>query len=438
MRRSLLLLLYCALALSAAAQSHQHDHEAEVPEKLGAVHFPTSCSAAVQPQFERAVALLHSFAYEDSAKAFSEIASRDPSCSMAHCGIAMSLYHPLWDRPSAGALKQGWDEIQKTHSPAAKTQRERDYTTALESFYRDYDKIDHPTRALKYERAMEQLHARYPDDREATVFYSLALLGAAISLPPDKTYARQRKAGAMLEAVFAAEPNNPGVAHYIIHSYDYPPLASRALPAARSYAQIAPSTPHALHMPSHIFTRLGLWQDSISSNVAAAQAAKDYAVRNHLDGAFHQQLHAMDYLEYGYLQTGQVSEAKKVYDELNTIRKAVPENQNSAYAFAAIPARYTVEQHRWSDAAALSVRPSSAPWTDAITYWAVAVGSARTGQLDRAAENIARLDGLRRGLAKDAYWSTQVEVQQRAAEAWLGHARHNNEKAAEPLREAVG
>ena len=276
------------------------------PDPLGTVHFATSCKAEVQPSFDRAVALLHSFWYGAAVKAFAEVGSNDPGCAMAHWGVAMSLWYPLWEPPSAAALKQGGEAVQKAKAIGGKTDRERDYIGAIETFYRDADKLDHRTRALAYEAAMERVYTKYPEDREAVIFYALAL--DATQIPTDKTYANVLKAGQILEKAFAEQPDHPGVAHYIIHSYDYPPLSARALDAARRYAKIAPSAPHALHMPSHIFTRRGLWEESIQSNAGAAVAAKS-------DADAQGQLHAMDYMVYAHLQLAQDGKAWRVVEE---------------------------------------------------------------------------------------------------------------------------
>src|SRR5919201_2073694 len=281
------LTLALAMLLLVAAVASAHDGE-----KLGTVRFPTSCAPAVQADFERAVALLHSFWYEEALKAFTAVTTADATCAMGYWGIAMSVYYPLWQPPSAAMLQKGSAALEKARGLTA-TPREKDYIAAIDTYYRDHDKADHRTRAAAYEKAMEQLYQRYPDDREAAVFYALALNGTAA--PTDKTYANQLKAGAILEKVFAEQPNHPGVPHYIIHSYDYPPLATRGLVAARRYAKIAPSAPHALHMPSHIFTRLGLWEESIASNRDSAAAAKEH-------NSTFEQLHAMDYLAYAHLQ----------------------------------------------------------------------------------------------------------------------------------------
>jgi hypothetical protein len=305
-------------------------------ETLGGVHFPISCAPAVQADFERAVLLLHSFWYEEAVKAFTAITTNDPSCAMGYWGIAMSLYHPLWAPPDPATLQKGAAALGKTRGLTA-TPREKDYIAAIETYYRDSDKLDHRARALAYEKAMAQLHDRYPDDREAAVFYALALNGTA--LPTDKTYANQIKAAAILEKVHAEQPGHPGVAHYIIHSYDYPPLATRGLAAAREYAKIAPSVPHAQHMPAHIFTRLGLWQESIDSNLASANSGKAYYAQLGKDTVWDQTLHALDYLVYAYLQTGQDKRARAVLEGLGAAQKAEPESFVAAYAYAAIPAR---------------------------------------------------------------------------------------------------
>jgi len=261
----LLIIGVCAAFVSPTVA--QHEHPAGDPTKLGKVSFPVSCDPSVQPQFSSAVAMLHSFWYEKASDTFAAIAEKDPTCGMAYWGVAMTYYHQVWPAPGPADLKAGAAASEKAKLAGAKTQREQDYIAAIEAFYKESDKIDHGTRALAYERAMEQLQARYPDDHEAAIFYALALLATAP--PTDKTYENQKKAGAILEPLFVEQPEHPGIAHYLIHAYDYPPLADRALDAARRYAKIAPDSPHALHMPSHIFTRLGFWQESIDSNLAS-------------------------------------------------------------------------------------------------------------------------------------------------------------------------
>ena len=312
MRRRTLFVSCTALVLLAALVATAQDRSGQ-GEKLGTVRFPTSCSVPAQGQFERAVALLHSFWYEESLKAFTTVTTTDPSCAMGYWGMAMSVYYPLWQPPSPAMLQKGAAAIEKTRGLTA-TPREKDYLAAIETYYKDSDKLDHRTRALAYEKAMEQVSRRYPDDREAAVFYALAL--NATAAPTDKTYANQLRAGAILERVLREQPNHPGVAHYIIHSYDYPSLATRALTAARGYAKIAPSAPHAQHMPAHIFTRLGLWQESIDSNRASANVGKEYYAQLGKATVWDQTLHALDYVVYAHLQTGQDQQARRVLEEL--------------------------------------------------------------------------------------------------------------------------
>src|SRR5712692_9530076 len=428
--------LFCLISSGLADEGHQHLSGSL--EKVGTVHFPISCNVGVQQPFERAVALLHSFWFEEAGKGFTSVTEMDPDCAMGYWGIAMSLWYPLWEHPSEAMLKQGWAAVQKAKAVGAKTQRERDNIAAIETFYKDADKLDHRTRALAYEKAMEQLSLRYPQDHEASIFYALALLGTA--QPTDKTYARQRRAAEILNKVLASEPEHPGVAHYLIHSFDYPQLAYLALPAARSYAKIAPSAPHALHMPSHIFTRLGLWQDSIQSNLASAAAAKNYAARTRPGTASFDQLHAMDYLVYAYLQGAQDRKAKQILDEIQPMGQADAEFA-AAYAFAAIPARYALERRRWSEAAALVVHPAGFPWdrfryAEAITYFARALGATRSGDTAAASRDVEKLASIQKALAegKDIYWATQVEIQRQAAAAWLAHAEGKNEEALKLMR----
>jgi tetratricopeptide (TPR) repeat protein len=441
MKLTSVVLYLCLIALFCVVPVMAHQ-EGGPSEKLGQVHFPVSCSDAAQQQFDRAVALLHSFWYEEAVKAFTQVTQTDPRCAMGSWGMAMSLWYPLWYPPSPAALQQGAAAVEQAKATGAPTAREQAYIAAIEAFYKEADKLDHRTRAVAYEKAMEQLHLRYPDDREATVFYALALDTTAV--PTDKTYANQLKAAELLEQVFAEEPNHPGVAHYLIHSYDYPPLAGRALTAARSYAKIAPSAPHALHMPSHIFTRLGLWQESIQSNAASAAASKEYASKVGAAGAWPEQLHSMDYLTYAYLQGAQDRDAKRVVDELLEIQKAEPESLPAAYAFAAIPARYALERRRWADAATLTLHPGSFPWSrfrwgEAITVFSRALGAARSGDVAKAGKEVDTLQSLHSALveAKQSYWADQVEIQRRAAAAWVAHAEGKHDEALALMRSAA-
>jgi tetratricopeptide (TPR) repeat protein len=439
---AILLILLCP-AISGAQEEHQH-HEAG--EKIGKVNFVVSCSTESQRQFNRAVAWLHSFEYGESERAFNDIATRDPQCVMAHWGIAMSLYHQLWSPPSPPELEMGARAMQKAKQIGAKTKRERDYIDAIAQFFQDWERVDYATRAARYEQAMQRVYQRYPSDREAGVFYALSLNATALTASPmDKTYAKQKKAGAILNRVLRLQPAHPGVAHYLIHSYDYPPLAHFALAAARSYAKIAPSSSHALHMPSHIFTRLGLWDENIATNVKSETAAKDYARKNHLAGSWDEQLHAMDYLAYAYLQQARDREARAVLDELRAMRKTDPESFKCAYSFAAIPARWALERRDWSEAAELKVEPVDFPWprfrwAEAITHFARAIGAAKKGDPDRARVEVEQLAEIQKQLAggKDNYdWATQVEIQRRAAEAWLAKAEGKSPEALRLMRSAA-
>lgn len=434
-----LVLLAVFFSLCNAQEMNSHEHSGY--EKLGKVHFPISCSPTEQVEFDRAVALLHSFWYERAGETFAEIARKEPSCAMAYWGVAMAQYHPLWEKPNVAVLENGVAALEKAKAINANTDRERDYIAAIETFYTDYAKIDHLTRVLAYEKAMERVHAKYPDDGEAGVFYSLALIASALSLPPDRTYGREKKAADILNKVLSAEPQHPGAIHYLIHAYDVPLLAPLALNAARSYAKVAPSVPHALHMPSHIFTRLGLWQESIQSNIESETAAKKFAAEMGMDGAWDEQLHAMDYLMYAYLQGAQDKQAKALLRELYQIRKTNTENFKVGYAFAAIPARYAIERRQWSEAAALKVYPSEfpwnrIPWAEAVIYFARAVGAARGGDVASARRDIDKLTSLENALS-EAKERSQVEIQRLASSAWLAYAEGNKEEALRLMRSAA-
>ncbi len=426
------LVFVATLAFGAPADDEQHAHGSGNPDQLGQVHFPVSCNAAAQKQFERAVAMLHSFWYEEAAKEFAAIIAADPGCAMGYWGVAMSHWYPLWYPPDAAHFEIGKAAVEKAKSIGTKTERERDYIAAIETFYTDARKLDYPARVRAYEKAMEQLQLHYPDDREAGAFYALSLLATAP--PTDKTYANQKKAGEILERLYTEQANHPGAAHYIIHSFDSPALASLALPAARNYAKIAPSVPHALHMPSHIFTRLGLWEESIQSNRASAAAAKDYEMKSHMDGAWDQHLHALDYLEYAYLQQGRDFEAKLVVEEISAVQKAMPENLTAAYALASIPARYAIERGHWSEARSLEPHPIDFPWhrfpwPEATVHFARALGATRSGDTAGAQRDLEKLESLHNDLvqAKEAYWADQVEILRREAAAWLAHAKGKDE-----------
>ncbi len=406
---------------------------AQQTEKLGKVQFEVSCTPAAQAQFNRAVALLHSFWFPEAAKAFTAVAQTDSACAMAHWGMAMTMMgNPLAGPPSPKALKDGSAAAERAKSAGGQTARERDYIAAIDQFYRDADKVEHRSRALAYEKAMEQLTQRYPDDREAAIFYALALNMTLV--PTDKTYANQLKAARTLEKVFAEQPEHPGVAHYLIHSYDFPPIANQGLPAARRYAAIAPSAPHALHMPSHIFTRLGYWEESIATNRNSANVARDEVNVTHPGSGSYNALHAMDYMVYGYLQLAQDRTAAAVLEETKGYKTVDVEHFAAAYAFAAMPARYALERRRWSDAAALTLHPPQLSWTkfpqaEAVAVFARGLGAARSGDVAEARRAMGRLEALRDTLtqAKNAYWAGQTEIQRLVVSAWLTLAEGKRE-----------
>jgi tetratricopeptide (TPR) repeat protein len=413
----------------------QHEHPEGDPGKLGKVNFSVSCDPAVQPQFSSAVAMLHSFWYEKASDTFAAVAEKDPACGMAYWGVAMTHYHPIWEAPGPADLKAGGEGVEKAKSASAKTQRERDYIAAIEAFYKDSDKLDHRTRALAYEEAMDLLQSRYPEDREAAVFHALSLLATAP--PTDKTYMNQRKAGAILEPIFVEQPEHPGVAHYIIHAYDYPPLAERALEAARRYAKIAPDSPHALHMPSHIFTRLGLWQESIDSNLASAAAAE----KNNAPG---NELHAKDYLIYAYLQEGRDTAASNALKAVLHGRPDDPQYMNWLYATGTSSARYAVERHRWAEAAALPLPPNTFPreryaWTEANLHFARALGASHAGDTEAARKDLQQLAAIRDILAQESnkYWADQVDIQREITAAWITLAEGKRDEALQQMRSAA-
>jgi hypothetical protein len=431
-----------ALALTAAAPAaaQEHEHAAMAGEKLGTVHFATSCSAAAQPQFDRAVALMHSFEFRPAIEGYNAAAKTDPGCAMAHWGIAISR----WGNPFAAGqrpapqLQQGLEAIARAKDARAKTERERGYIAAAERLYADYDTVSQRDRVVAYEHAMADLAATYPADHEASIFYALSL--AASALPTDKTYANQLKAGAILEKILIEEPDHPGITHYIIHSYDVPPLAGRAVSAARRYGTIAPSAPHALHMPSHTFTRVGLWQESIDTNIKSAAAAR----RDH---SIAEELHATDYQMYAYLQTAQDGAARKILDSLpdikaqfdpNAVGSAAP-GSAGIFALAAIPARYALERQAWAEAAKLQPASTAFPYTEAMTYFARALGASHLKEIETAKSAIDALGQIRDHLAQmnEAYWAEQVEIERRGAAAWTALAEGRNTEALALMRSAA-
>jgi predicted Zn-dependent protease len=427
-----------ALAGAAFADDDQsHHHEELTKSQLGTVAFPVSCAVSVQKPFERGVALLHSFWYEEAEKEFTRIAVDDPHCAMAHWGIAMSLWHQLWNNPDAKVVQRGLDEVHEaktTDGPA--TPREKAYIAAIAAFYSDSKRLNHEARAKAYSDAMKKVYESYPDDHEATVFYALSLL--ASEPHDDATFANRKQAAAILEKLFATEPDHPGVAHYLIHSYDKPQLAQLGLPAARRYAQIAPASPHALHMPSHIFARVGLWQDDINSNLASIAATRKTAAM-HMGGEGHQ-FHAMDFLIYAYLQSGREADAAKVIDEVKTMPKMESmyghDFDPQTNALSVFPAMYDLELRHWSDAAALQVVPGALPLDQAATYWARAIGAARSGNLAQAHKDLEKVETIRKQFVAEKK-SDDAEIalaDYDQAAAWVAHSEGKDEEAIASLR----
>ena len=427
------------LAMSRSiAQEHQH---VAVGERLGTVHLLTSCNPEAQKQFDRAVALLHSFQFSHAIDGFNAALKADSSCAVAYWGIALSH----WSNPFAPGLKatsqlqDGQQAAERGLSLVAKLDRERAYIAAVSKLYANFEKTPQQVRLLAYRDAMAEVSAHYPQDHEAAIFYALAL--AASEKPSDKSYASRLKAAAILEALFAQEPEHPGLAHYIIHTYDVPSLAGRALPAAKRYSEIAPDTPHALHMPSHTFTRVGYWQESIDSNMAASAAARR-------EGQTAEELHTLDYQAYAYLQTGRDEATRLLVESLPEIASRFDPNIVSSgaappaagyFALAAIPARYALERQDWKAAAQLEVRESPFPYTEAMTYFARGLAAAHLGDIASAQGSRGALASIRERLAKskEGYWAEQVEVQQRGVSAWTKLAEGNTDEALREMNSAV-
>ena len=441
MRAITLFAVRAGLMLSVAARlpAQAHEEHAEHAEQLGHVRFATSCSPEAERRFEQGVALLHSFWYERASDTFQAVVAADSACAMGYWGQAMSLFHPLWIPPAVDPAA-GLAAAERGLT-LARTARERAYGSAVRSYYAAYSTTDHKTRLGAYALAMQGVSQRYPDDREAKIFYALALIALGLANPTDTTFAYQRQADAILEPLFKLEPEHPGLAHYLIHGNDAPQLARHGLYAARHYAAIAPDVPHAQHMPSHIFTRLGLWDDDIASNTRSAAAGRKFEEERHLNALWDQTGHAWDYLVYADLQQGRDAAAKQVVDEAVGVTASYPPGSLvNAYALAAIPARYALERGRWSDAARLAVRPAPEwPATEALTHFARAIGTARAGDTALARAEIAalsriesELSALRGGQVYD--WTSQVKIQRLAASAWLERAAGNR---AEAVRQAT-
>jgi tetratricopeptide (TPR) repeat protein len=413
--------------LSGAQETHNHP----APEKLGKVSFPVSCTPAVQEQFDRGVALLHSFAYTAAEHAFHGVAEQDPQCAMAYWGMAMTYFHQLWEPPIESAtISIAQKEIQRAQQIGTGSERERRFIQALDLIYRDAATVPYSTRALNYEHALSGLASENRKDVEAQVFYALALLANAS--PADKTHAKQKQAADLLEPLDRTYPEHPGIPHYLIHAYDNAELAPKGLRAARAYSEVAPSAPHALHMPSHIFTRLGLWEDSIASNLASKEAA-------HQQGDTGDELHAMDYLVYAYLQTGRDKEAAQVIQQLNSMPKLNKGNFIIAYASTAMPIRYEVEQGQWTEAAGTVPPAGAPPHVVAIAVWARGLGLARSGRVAEARAEVDRLRQIGEQLrtSGNSYWATQVGILMREVMAWSAQADRRPDEAAVLMRESA-
>jgi len=438
--------LIVAIALSAfghgrlAAQDHDHGSTGT----FGTVHFETSCNAGSQREFDRGVAMLHSFFYPETEKAFRGIAEREPACAMAYWGIAISQRpNPLTAPFPPQLLQQGWEAIERARAANPRTQRERDWIDALAAFFEGHATIDQQMRTERYAAAMARLHERYPSDSEAAVFYALALL-EAVDLR-DKTYASQLKAAGILEQLQAAQPDHPGIVHYIIHAYDYAPIAEKGLPAARRYAALAPSAPHALHMPSHIFSTLGMWQDAIRANLAADQAIRDYAASTSAaakanPASIPGRYHPLDFLMNAYLQIAQDRHARAILDERNSPGARPSGGSITAHTgFAAIPVRYALDRHAWAEAAAIPPIQTMFKQADAITAFGRSLGAARSGNPGEAKEELAHLTRLRQELtaAGDPYWAEQVGIQEAAATGWIALAKQDTARAIASMTDAA-
>jgi tetratricopeptide (TPR) repeat protein len=442
--------IVCATLLTTRAQEgnqHRHDSQEKALTKLGRVNFRTSCSPTAQQQFNQAVAWLHSFEYEEAEKLFTHVSTVDPRCGMAYWGIAMSNFHQLWVPPTPAELQRGSNAAVQAVRAGAATQRERDYIAAIAAFYKDAESKDHRTRTFAYTDSMKKVYENNPKDDEAAVFYALSLITKGMMVR-DKTYVNEKEAAKILNGILVRQPRHPGVAHYLIHGYDFPSLAHLALPAARSYASIAPASAHAQHMPSHIFIRLGLWQQAIGSNLDAEAAAKAFAIRHSMRGAWDEQLHAMDYLAYAYLQGAQDKKALGVLEEMNKLSQVDPPSFKVAYALTAIPARYALERRQWNEAAKLPLgHPrmttfpwANFPWATAHIHFARAVGAAHLADTATARKAVEELASIRNSLTevRGGYdWGRQVDIERQVASAWLKYAEGAHEEALQLMRAAA-
>ncbi len=432
-------------AVMPAAWAHEDDAAPQVapPEKLGEVNFPVSCNATAQKEFNRAMALFHSFWFDPAKKSFARVLELDPRCAMAQWGIAfMSMGNPFAWPANPNAMKAAAAAGDEAQRIGANSERERDYIAALAVFLKDWDSIDHRTRVVAFEKAMEGVARRHPQDIEAQILYALVL--DATALPTDKSFANQLKAAGILEPLFVKYPEHPGVPHYLIHTYDYAELANKGLPAARVYAGIAPSVPHALHMPSHIFSRVGLWEELVDGNRASYRTAMGELSEKTLGVGAYDALHAMDYMVFGHLQQAQDKAAQQIADEVAAIRKVNVENFVAAYAFASIPSRIALEHRDWALAAALQLSPPDLAWNkfpqaEAILVFARGLGAARTGDIVAARRDLQRLQALQDAMtaAKIGYWAGQADFQIKTVNAWIALAEKRNDEALQSMRAAA-
>ncbi|MGC3943247.1 MAG: hypothetical protein QM762_01700 [Chryseolinea sp.] len=412
-------------------------------DEFGQVAFAVACSEEVKADFNLATALLHSFEYPEAEKVYARIMEKDPQCLMAYWGAAMCNFHPLWEPPNENDLKKGTAIVTLGRSVVTDpTSREARYLETIATIYDGWQEQDHKTRLLKFEEASAKLHNDFPDDNEAAIFHALAMRAAAD--PRDKTFAKQKQAGEILNVVLATDPKHPGVAHYIIHVYDYPELAQLGLKSAREYASLAPASAHALHMPSHIFTRLGLWDEAVQSNTRSVDAAKCYAENAGIKGHWDEELHGLDYLMYAYLQRGDEANARAQFEYFKTINEVFPMSSKDAYSFGAVPARYAVERRDWKAAAQLELTPTSFDWDK--YYWersnidfARLLGAAHLGNAASAKKSLDQLKNSYDHLvsAKEAYKASLVEIQVKAGEAWVAFAEANKGKAVQAMEEAA-
>lgn len=412
-------------------------------EAFGSVSFSTACNEKTRQNFNTAAALLHSFEYPEAEKMFAKVIDEDPSCVMAYWGAAMCSFHPMWEPPRQADLEKGSKIIKLARSLIKdKSSPESQYIEAIATIYDDWDKLDHRTRVLKFEKACSTVAMNFQNDIEAQIFHALSLMAA--SDPKDKTFTRQKKAGEILNTVFTKHPDHPGAAHYIIHAYDYPELADMALPTARKYAALAPASAHAQHMPSHIFTRLGLWEEAVNSNLKSVSAAQCYAQSMNIDGHWDEELHGLDYVVYAYLQQADDEHAKEKIEYLKTIEKVFPITSKVAYAFAAMPSRYVLERKDWEAASQLKFTPSDFPWEkfpweSANLYFTRILGAVNANKHSSAKNDYEALQMLHTKLTqkKDDYKANLVLIQLKISDAWIKLADGKKSEAIALMIEAA-